>query len=236
MIVSSIRASVPKIAKERTQENQRRIEAAALELFTSQGFHGTNNREIAQKVGVSTGTIYTYFPSKEASFASLAQRYRLHMNEWLQKAATGLQNPLSKQGLKNLAAAVQTLMYDDSESFLMLLSDVIEFKNQHFLEVFHDVPEQFRRLLGPALERVKKQPGWRGEDPAFALASIHVYFFTFYLMERHMQGEQHFGMPNEMATEKYIDLLFRGLWGSSPDTDSAPSSRKPNSPLASSHT
>src|SRR5947209_2426876 len=236
MIVSFIRASVPKIAKERTQENQRRIEAAALELFTSQGFHGTNNREIAQKVGVSTGTIYTYFPSKEAIFASLAQRYRLHMSEWLQKSVTGLQDPLSKQGLKNLAAAVQTLMYDDSESFLMLLSDVIEFKNQHFLEVFHDVPEQFRRLLGPALERVKKQPGWRGEDPAFALASIHVYFFTFYLMERHMQGEQHFGMPNEMATEKFIDLLFQGLWGSSPDTDSAPSSRKPSASLASSQT
>src|SRR5437016_1313005 len=220
----SISSPVPKIAKERTQENQRRIEAAALELFTSQGFHGTNNREIAQKVGVSTGTIYTYFPSKEAIFASLAQRYRLHMSEWLQKSVTGLQDPLSKQGLKNLAAAVQTLMYDDSESFLMLLSDVIEFKNQHFLEVFHDVPEQFRRLLGPALERVKKQPGWRGEDPAFALASMHVYFFTFYLMERHMQGEQHLGISNELATEKFIDLLFRGLWSSPSDTQPAGSS------------
>jgi AcrR family transcriptional regulator len=227
---------VPKIAKERTQENQRRIEAAALELFTSQGFHGTNNREIAQKVGVSTGTIYTYFPSKEAIFASLAQRYRLHMSEWLRKAVAGLQNPLSKQGLKNLAVAVQSLMYDDSESFLMLLSDVIEFKNQHFLEVFHDVPEQFRRLLGPALERVKEQPGWRGEDPAFVLASIHVYFFTFFLMERHMQGEQHFGIPNETATEKFIDLLSQGLWSSPSEANSAPSSRKSRVASSSSQT
>src|SRR5947209_5536739 len=231
MIVSFIRASVPKIAKERTQENQRRIEAAALELFTSQGFHGTNNREIAQKVGVSTGTIYTYFPSKEAIFASLAQRYRLHMSEWLRKAIDALQDPLSKQGLKNLASAVQSLMYDDSESFLMLLSDVIEFKNQHFLEVFHDVPEQFRRLLGPLLEKVKEQPGWRGEDPAFVLASIHVYFFTFFLMERHMQGEEHLGISNELATEKFIDLLFRGLWSSPPDTPPASSPGKPREHL-----
>src|SRR5258708_10528305 len=147
---------MPKIAKERTEENQRRIEAAALELFTSQGFHGTNNREIAQKIGVSTGTIYTYFPSKEAIFASLAQRYRSHMSNWLRQAIAGLQNPLSKAGLKKLASAVQSLMYDDSESFLMLLSDVIEFKNQHFLEVFHDVPAQFLRLLGPILEQVKE--------------------------------------------------------------------------------
>ncbi|HEV3038836.1 MAG TPA: TetR/AcrR family transcriptional regulator [Candidatus Angelobacter sp.] len=218
--------AVPKIAKERTQENQRRIEAAALELFTSQGFHGTNNREIAEKVGVSTGTIYTYFPSKEAIFSSLAQRYRLHINEWLRKAVSGLQEPLSRQGLMSLASEVQGLMYDDSESFLMLLSDVIEFKNQHFLEVFHDVPEQFRRLLGPVLEKVKDQPGWRGEDPAFVLASIHVYFFTFFLMERHMQGEQHLGISNELATEKFIDLLFRGLWTSPPGDRSAGSPGK----------
>jgi AcrR family transcriptional regulator len=65
---------VPKIAKERAQENQQRIESAALELFTTQGFHGTNNREIAAKLGVSTGTIHTYFSSKEAIFSSLTRK------------------------------------------------------------------------------------------------------------------------------------------------------------------
>jgi AcrR family transcriptional regulator len=223
---------VPKIAKERTKENQRRIEAAALELFTSQGFHGTNNREIAEKVGVSTGTIYTYFPSKEAIFASLAQRYRSHMSEWFRQTAADLEEPLSKAGLKKLASAVQSLMYDDTESFLVFLSDVIEFKNQHFLQVFHDVPEQFRRLLGPVLEQVKKQPGWRGEDPAFVLASVHVYFFTYFLMERHMQGEQHLGLSNEHATEKFVDLLFRGLWNSPPEAPPAGSSGKSREYLA----
>jgi AcrR family transcriptional regulator len=49
---------MPKIAKERTAENQRRIEAAVLQLFTSQGFHGTNNREIAEKTGVSTNDLH----------------------------------------------------------------------------------------------------------------------------------------------------------------------------------
>jgi AcrR family transcriptional regulator len=205
---------VPKIAKERTEENQRRIEAAALELFTSQGFHGTNNREIAEKIGVSTGTIYTYFSSKEAIFASLAQKYRLHMSEWLRRTVSDLKDPLSKRGLKKLASAVQSRMNDGSESFLIILSDVIEFKNQHFLEMFHDVPEQFRRLLGPALDQVRTQPGWRGEDPAFVLASAYVYFFTYFLMERHMQGEQHLGLPNDQATERFVDLLFRGLWRS----------------------
>jgi AcrR family transcriptional regulator len=203
---------VPKIAKERTLENQRRIETAALKLFTRQGFHGTNNREIAQRVGVSTGTIYTYFPNKEEIFTTLARRYRSHMEEWRKHAIAGLKDPLSKAGLKKLAAAVQSLMYESSESFLIILCDVIEFRNQHFLQVFHNVPQQFRRLLGPELEKAAKRPGWRGEDPAFVLASIYVYFFTYFLMERHMQGEQHLGLPDDQATEKFIDLLSHGLW------------------------
>lgn len=203
---------MPKLAKERTQENQRKIEAAALELFTTQGFHGTNNREIAQKIGVSTGTLYTYFPNKESIFARLAQNYRSHMEQWRKQTMGGLKDPLSKGGLKNLAAAVQDLMYDDSESFLIILSDVIEFRNQHFFQVFHNVLRQFRRLLGPALDEVKKQPGWRGEDPAFVLSSMYVYFFTYFLMEKHMQGERHLGLPHDQATERFIDLLSYGLW------------------------
>jgi AcrR family transcriptional regulator len=205
---------VPKIAKERTQENQRRIEAAALQLFTRQGFHGTNNREIAEKIGVSTGTIYTYFPGKESIFASLAQRYRSHMKERLRQVVGALKEPLSKQGIKHLASAIESAMYEDPEYFLMLLSDVIEFKNQHFRQVFHNVPQQFQRMMGQAFDRVRKQPGWRGEDPAFVLASIYLYFFTYFLMERHMQGEQHLGLSNEQATERFIDLLFHGLWRS----------------------
>jgi AcrR family transcriptional regulator len=203
---------VPKIAKERTEENQRRIEAAALELFTSQGFHGTNNREIAHKLGVSTGTIYTYFSSKEAIFASLAKKYRSHLTEWIRQTIGHLKDPVSKAGLRSLAAAIQSEMYGERENFLMILSDVIEFKNQHFLEVFHDVPQQLRRALGPSLDHARHQPGWRGGDPAFVLASAYLYFFTYFLMERHMQGEQHLGLADQQATDRFIDLLSHGLW------------------------
>ena len=208
---------MPKIAKERTAENQRRIEAAALELFTKQGFHGTNSREIAEKVGVSSGAIYTYFPSKEAIFATLAQRYRVRIEEWLGQILTLLSDPLSKSNLKKFASAIHVKMGDDPEYLLMLLSDVIEFKNQHFLETFHDVPQQVRDLIGPALSRVKKQPDWCGEDPAFVLASVYLYFFTYALLELHMQGENHLGLPHEEAMERFIDLLSRGMWRSRPE-------------------
>jgi len=86
----------------------------------------------SHRVGVSTGTIYTYFPNKEEIFATLARRYRAHMEEWRKHAIAGLKDPLSKDGLRKLAVAVKSLMYEGSESFLIILSDVIEFRNQHF--------------------------------------------------------------------------------------------------------
>jgi AcrR family transcriptional regulator len=48
----------------KTPGNRERILAAALRLFTSQGFHGTPTAQISREAGVSTGTLFHYFPDK----------------------------------------------------------------------------------------------------------------------------------------------------------------------------
>ena len=40
--------------------------AAALDLFAEYGFHATSVPQVAEQAGVALGTIYRYFPSKEA--------------------------------------------------------------------------------------------------------------------------------------------------------------------------
>ncbi len=42
-----------------------RLARAALELFTTQGYHVTTTPEIAKKAGVAEGTIYRHFQSKQ---------------------------------------------------------------------------------------------------------------------------------------------------------------------------
>jgi AcrR family transcriptional regulator len=216
---------VPKIARERSEENRRRIETAALELFTRQGFHGTNSREIAEKIGISTGAIYTYFPNKKAIYAVLAQKYSARADEWSRQTVGPLKNPLSKKDLRKLAGAVYSKMYSEPEFSLMLLSDVIEFKNQHFQEVFHNMPARFRRILGPSLEQTKKKPGWRGGDPAFALAAIYVYFFVYAMSVRHMQGQHAMGVGYDQGVKHFVDLISNGLWTSRPQGASSHSHR-----------
>jgi AcrR family transcriptional regulator len=203
---------MPKIAKDRMEENQRRIMAAALELFTRQGFHGTNIREIAEKVGVSTGAIYTYYSSKEGIFEALVRSYRERTDEWLKSTCEGLKDPLSKDDLKRLASEVRSLLYGDPRYLLLIYIDVVEFQNQHFAETFRNVPENFRRLMGPSLRKTAQDAGWRGEDPAIALASIYLSFFTSASVERLYRGNRHLGVSDEQAAERFISILCGGLW------------------------
>lgn len=205
-------SKVAKHLKDRSQDKRRRIEAAALALFTTQGFHGTNNREIAKRAGVSTAAIYTHYPSKEALFTGLVEQHRALVAKWLRKTICGLRDPLAKPDLTAFASAIRAKMRKDPEYFLLIFIDVVEFKNHHFRASFHDVPEWFRRALGPALANVSNEPGWCGQDPAFVLAAVYMYFVHYGLIEQHMGGRRHLGVSNERAISQVVELLCGGLW------------------------
>ncbi len=87
--------------KPRKNPRQRRAKAtveailvAAAQVFEARGYaHGTTDR-IAERAGVSVGSLYQYFPNKDAILVALAQR---HMEQGLALAkamlATAPQNP-----------------------------------------------------------------------------------------------------------------------------------------------
>ena len=51
----------------------------AKRVFTAQGYDGASMNDITKAAGVSKGTIYVYFNSKEDLFAGLVQREREHI-------------------------------------------------------------------------------------------------------------------------------------------------------------
>jgi hypothetical protein len=108
------------------------------------------------------------------------------------------------------------MVYDDVQYTLLMFIDLIEFKSQHFADLFHDTPARFHHLLGPVLDKAKARPGWCGLDPAFALATIYSFFFNYFVVEGVMRGDQHLGAPEEEAIEILIDLLSAGLWAQAP--------------------
>jgi AcrR family transcriptional regulator len=62
------------------------ILGAAAELFFEKGYHATSTRDIAQKVGIQSASIYHHFESKEAILASLLSRTMDDLLEGAQQA------------------------------------------------------------------------------------------------------------------------------------------------------
>jgi AcrR family transcriptional regulator len=60
-----------RVTAEAKTETRQRILSAATGLFLSDGWHNTTTRAIAAAAGIATGTLFNYFPTKEAIASDL---------------------------------------------------------------------------------------------------------------------------------------------------------------------
>src|SRR5499427_4676925 len=69
------RASMPKIAEQTRAARRDQIVAAALACFARTGYYATTMADVAAEAGVSKGTPYLYFDSKQALFLALHEQW-----------------------------------------------------------------------------------------------------------------------------------------------------------------
>ena len=83
----STRGRNPSPAADESPENakRRQILEGARKVFLAQGFDGASMGEIAKVAGVSKGTLYVYFDSKESLFAALTTEEKQGLAEVLFK-------------------------------------------------------------------------------------------------------------------------------------------------------
>lgn len=62
-----------RITQQAKEETRTRIIACAEQLFRTQGFEATRTKEIAQEAGIAAGTLFNYFPTKEAVAVALME-------------------------------------------------------------------------------------------------------------------------------------------------------------------
>jgi AcrR family transcriptional regulator len=66
--------AVPRPRRRRKEARPSELTAAALELFVEKGFAATRLEDVAAHAGVSKGTLYLYFDSKEALFKAVIEQ------------------------------------------------------------------------------------------------------------------------------------------------------------------
>lgn len=80
---------IRKPQQKRSIEKKNRIIQASFELFCEKGYHNTNTTEIADKAGVSTGTVYSYFKDKKDIYVAAFESF---LNVHLQPLIDDLAN------------------------------------------------------------------------------------------------------------------------------------------------
>ncbi|WP_253946264.1 TetR/AcrR family transcriptional regulator [Niveibacterium sp. COAC-50] len=92
--LSESMSAVPKpsepLRQRRKQARPSELSAAALELFVEKGFAATRLDEIAARAGVSKGTLYLYFDSKEALFTAVIRDGILPLIESAEAQLSGM--------------------------------------------------------------------------------------------------------------------------------------------------
>jgi AcrR family transcriptional regulator len=73
--VPGVKASAPRRRQARGHQRMEQILEGAAGCFGDLGYDATTTNAIAARAGISPGSLYQFFPNKEAIAAALAQRY-----------------------------------------------------------------------------------------------------------------------------------------------------------------
>src|SRR5438105_5214638 len=139
--------------KRRSEARPAEIVAAALALFVERGFATTRMEEIAARAGVTKGTVYLYFKSKEELFrAALEQSLvpTVELGEQLLESHTGSAHDLVRLLLttwwsvigREPTSGIPKLMVSEAGNFPALARDFVE-----------KVHKRGRRLCAAALRK-----------------------------------------------------------------------------------
>lgn len=158
--------------RRRKEERPGDIIAAALAVFAEKGFAGARMDAIAKRAGISKGTLYLYFETKEDMFRAVVREVVVPNVEQVQKAVLAADLPF--------AAAVRTLLPRFAETVTRFpigaVAKMVIGESRNFPElarVWHDeVIFKAIGLIGGVIERAQARGEVRPGDPrthAFSL-------------------------------------------------------------------
>lgn len=130
----------------------RQILDGARRVFLAQGFDAASMNDIAREAGVSKGTIYSYFPSKDALFAALIREDKRQQAEQL-SIYDDLDGPI-EEALPRLGFALMDLILEPAHVAQTRTVAAVAPKFPAVGRAFYEAgPEYGHRRLAAWLER-----------------------------------------------------------------------------------
>ena len=203
MSVSTKKRGRPQDADLRRRRHEEILDAAAT-IFADQGYAGTDVQILADTLGLSKGTIYRYFPSKEQLFLAAVDRGMRRLHCQVETAIADAAEPLQRIGLA--IRAYLTFYRDHPEYTELLIQERAAFRDRRQPTYFvHREANRgpwrdfYRDLI--AAGRIRDMPVSRIMDVLSDL--VYGTMFTAYFAGRDKS-------PEEQAQD-ILDVVFNGI-------------------------
>ena len=187
---------------------------AALALFVEKGFAATRSEEVAKAAGVSKGTLYLYFPSKEELLKAVIQHFLGAEIEAGIKEAAAAEGPTA-QVMEQLLVTWWTRIYEGPASgvFKLVITEIRNFPEIGDFWVEHVVAPG-EALVSGLLRRGIERGEFAPVDVAFA---THSMLMPMILLCVHKHSFAACGIAKELDVDpvafmqSHFRLIFTGL-------------------------
>lgn len=208
------RGDDPQVKRERRKEARPgELLDAALDLFVEKGFAATRSEEVAARAGVSKGTLFLYFPTKEELFkAVVRENMSGRFAEWQEEFDTfeGSTAEMVRYCLRvwwerigaTRASGITKLMISEARNFP-------ELANFYQQEVIRPGMDLVRRILQRGVDRGEFAP-FDVEYGVYGLVAPMIFL----IMMKHSLGAcapQDYPLDAQRYIETMADLLVNGL-------------------------
>lgn len=189
-------------AANKKQEMETRIYEAGMKLFEEKGVNQTTLMEICDLAGVSKGTFFNYFSSKEDIVAKFGQGQ-----------------------LKILSAFAETLpptMGTKDKIIAVLLEDIRTVNESKVIagitlkgiseggEMVHKLESNNRKNLALIYEKILLENCKPGNSGNLSLASNLIVTIYFHVLDKHYSGNETFEELEHFIMNA-VDILFNGI-------------------------
>jgi AcrR family transcriptional regulator len=232
--MSNVHATAdPAHRRRRKEARPQELLEAALVLFVQKGFAATRAEEVAAQAGVSKGTLYLYYPSKEELLKAVIAHYlSARIAEGAARAAgfAGTATAL----LRGILIDWWTQLYDSPAAgvFKLVITEVRNFPE--IAEFYHrEVVERAHDLLGGVLRQGIAQGEFRDVDVDHAVHSL-VLPLVMICLHRHSLGActpVDWHLDGRAFIAQHVHLVLTGL-SLNPPADASASAPEPTLPAA----
>ena len=137
--------------QDRSRATVEAIVEAAVDLLSSRGYARVSTNQIAARAGVSVGSLYQYFPNKDAIVTVLFQRHAGGVERIVEATLADLRQPdvPLREALHRMLLGFQAL-HDENPKVARAVDPLTDGRQQ-FVEIMLRREERFRQELTEAL-------------------------------------------------------------------------------------